>query len=292
VTWPAPLDAVWFEGDPVIQRLDPRPPELPTLGRDDSEAREALWRPALARHEKPGKVPLWWRHADLVGWLVGQPVRASIEQALKLPRRFQVHVGIRDEELTADEGVLFSHDVVETLEPHAEWAIGVEVSFPDDAPPTIATIGADARPVRIEPLSEALFDPPEKLLAAFRKGSAGLRLLVVTPACFERGWAPDGLMQEGGEYRGDLAGLGEVVLRAAFVPRPLHVSGWDLAAGAPKTTARMVAPGAVYFLERTDGRPFGEAEARALWLAALGTRTEEGFGQVVPGVWDPARSNP
>jgi CRISPR-associated protein Cmr3 len=83
-----------------------------------------------------------------------------------------------------------------------------------------------------------------------------------------------------------------VILRAAFVPRPIHVSGWDMAAGAPKPTSRMVAPGAVYFFERADGEPFGEADARSLWLAALGTRTEEGFGRVAPGVWSPARSTP
>jgi CRISPR-associated protein Cmr3 len=54
----------------------------------------------------------------------------------------------------------------------------------------------------------------------------------------------------------------------------------------------MVPPGAVYFFERADGRRFGEAEAKSLWLAALGTRTNEGFGRVVPGVWRPARNNP
>jgi CRISPR-associated protein Cmr3 len=80
-----------------------------------------------------------------------------------------------------------------------------------------------------------------------------------------------------------------VVLRAAVVPRPLHVSGWDMAARAPKPTSRMVPPGAVYFFERVDGQPFGEAEARALWLAAIGARTDEGFGRVVPGTWNPKR---
>jgi len=98
---------------------------------------------------------------------------------------------------------------------------------------------------------------------------------------------PDGLEADGGAYQGRLAGLDhDVVLRAAFVPRPIHVSGWDMAAGAPKPTSRMVASGAVYFFERTDGKPFVDADARSLWLAALGSRTEEGFGRVVAGVWN------
>ena len=53
----------------------------------------------------------------------------------------------------------------------------------------------------------------------------------------------------------------------------------------PKPTSRMVAPSAVYFFGRTDGRAFGEAEARALWLAAVGARMEEGFGRITTGIW-------
>jgi CRISPR-associated protein Cmr3 len=52
----------------------------------------------------------------------------------------------------------------------------------------------------------------------------------------------------------------------------------------------MVSPGAVYFFEKADGAPFAESDARSLWLAAVGSRTHEGFGRVVPGVWSPARS--
>ncbi|HLH19747.1 MAG TPA: type III-B CRISPR module-associated Cmr3 family protein [Bryobacteraceae bacterium] len=291
VTWPVPLDAVWFEEEPELHRLNPQPPELPTLGREDDAAREALWRPSPARSEKPVKLPRWWSNADMAAWLAGKPVPAPARPALCLVRRLQVRIGIHSEELTADGGALFSHDVVETIEPQAEWAIGVEASIPGDALPPVATLGSDARPIRIEPLPKNLFDPPDELLAAFRQGSAGLRMVVVTPACFEKGWLPDGLIQHGNEYRGRVAGLGEVILRAAFVPRPMHISGWDMAAGTPKVTARMVAPGAVYFFERVDGRPFEENEARALWLSAIGARTEEGFGYVIPGVWSPKRSN-
>jgi CRISPR-associated protein Cmr3 len=115
-----------------------------------------------------------------------------------------------------------------------------------------------------------------------------LRVVAVTPLCFAKGWLPDGFAAHGNEYRGRLPELdAELVLRAAFVPRPIHVSGWDMAAGKPKPTSRMVAPGAVYFFERVDGRPFGESEARALWLAAVGRRTGEGFGRLAAGFWGP-----
>jgi CRISPR-associated protein Cmr3 len=291
-TWPVPLDALWREGRPDVQRLEPAPPLVPTLGRDDDEARERLMRPALDGAEKPLSGPRWWSNEDFSAWLTrgAVPVR-SRDSALGLTRRLQAHVGIRAEERTADGGVLFSHDVVENLEPEAEWAIGVEVAIPDRELPEVVTLGSDARLARVELLPESLFEPPAAVLDAFRAQSGGLRLVIVTPVCFERGWLPDGLVQQNGAYRGRLPGLdGEVILRAAFVPRPLHVSGWDMAAGKPKPVSRMVAPGAVYFFERSDGRPFGESDVRSLWLAALGARTDEGFGRVVPGVWSPTRS--
>jgi CRISPR-associated protein Cmr3 len=209
---------------------------------------------------------------------------------LRSVKRVQTHVTIRPDTFTAQDQLLYSHDVVETLERDAEWAIGVETTFPGD-PPRWVTLGADARLVAVEPLPPALFEPPPRLLDAFRRGSAGLRIIVVTPASFRRGWLPNGLQRDDAVYRGQLRGLEpEVVLRAAIVPRPFEVSGWAVREGVAKRSERLVPPGAVYFFERTDGKPFGEAEARALWLASLGSRSSEGYGRVVPGVWNPERS--
>ncbi len=294
--WPAPSDAFLLENQPDIQRLEPVPDAVPTLGRDEDGIREALWRPTLDVVGKPLAPPRWWSDGEFSGWLAGSRPSRDPETTVAMSKRLQVHVGIRAEELTADEGVLFSHDVIETLEQGAEWAIGVEVILPGDEVPGFVTLGSDARLARVEALSEPMFDPPHMVLDAFSSKSAGLRIVVVTPACFEQGWLPDGLERRDQRYCGRLRGVdGEVVLRAAFVPRPLHISGWDMAAnngrGAPKPTARMVAPGAVYFFEREDRGPFDEADARSMWLTALGDRANEGFGRVVPGAWSPKRSN-
>ena len=240
--------------------------------------------------QKPLASPRWWSSEEFVSWLAGKPIGVR-DEALGTTRRVQVHVGIRPEELTSDDGVLFSHDVVETLDPGGEWALGVEVVLPAGELPKVATLGSDSRLLRVESLPSTLFDPPAAVLEAFRSSSPGLRIVAVSPLCFQKGWLPDGLVNRNGEYRGRLAGL-DVILRAAFLPRPIHVSGWDMAKGEPKPTSRMVAPGAVYFFARPDGQHFSEPEAEALWLTALGTRTDEGFGRVVPGVWRPTRSNP
>lgn len=291
--WPVPADVLRLEGDGRVHRLDPAPSDTPTLGRDDDEAREALWWPILNGQGKPSPRPRWWSDTNFCNWLADHQVQLPARLDWPAPeRRMQAHVGIRDDELTAAEDALFSHDVLETLEREAEWAIGIEVDVPAGLDPTFATLGSDSRLARIEELPSGMFDPPRAVLEAFRRGSPGLRLVIVTPASFSRGWLPDGLEPRGREYRGALPGVdGEVVLRAAFIPRPIHVSGWEMAAhngrGAPKPTSRMVPPGAVYFFELDDGRPFGETEVRSLWLVAIGDRQEEGFGRVVPGVWNP-----
>lgn len=293
--WPVPADALWLEGGNEVYRLDPIPREVATLGRDDDDTREALWWPRLELAGKPLPAPRWWSETDFSAWLAGTavPVRAR-EDSLAPARRVQVHVKIRNDELTAEEGILFSHDVLETLEAQAEWAVGVEVQVPEGGTPSVATLGSDSRLAKIEELPSSLFEPPQAVLGAFPGGCRGLRLVTVTPTCFQRGWLPDGFQVRDAEYRGQLQGVSsEVVLRAAFVPRPVHVSGWDMAAnngrGAPKPTSRMVPPGAVYFFECADGQSFQETDARELWLAALGGRREEGFGRVVPGVWNPRR---
>ncbi len=307
--WPAPADALKVKDRERLLRLQPGPrdPAGPkTLGRDDDPAREGLWLAMVDEEGKPERLEPWWGEEHFAAWLAGAEVPARAGgRRFSLPRRLQSHVMIRDEQLTAEDGYLFSHDVLETLEgvrdrdpgampwggdapPPAEWAIGVQVRLPDPSIPRRGRLGADGRLVGIEDLPPALFEPPDKFLEGFRGGSAGLRLVVVTPASFAQGWLPDGLERHGEEIRGRLPGVeAELVLRAAIVPRPLHVSGWDMVAGAPKPVSRLVAPGAVYFFERTDGGRFGEAEARALWLAAVGSRTEEGYGHVVPGVWNP-----
>jgi CRISPR-associated protein Cmr3 len=294
--WPAPADGLWLEDEAHVYRLDPTPGDVRTMGRDD-EAREALWWPLFDRPEKPLPAPRWWREDDFCRWLAGHPVPVHVRPDIPvLSRRIQTHVRVGSEERTANEGLLFSHEVVETLEHQAEWAIGVEADVPAARVPALATLGSDSRLARIEELPSQMFEPADGLLDAFHPGSAGLRLLVVTPACFRRGWLPDGLERKDDGYRGRLPGIGgEVVLRAAFVPRPTHVSGWDMAAnngkGAPKPTSRTVPPGGIYFFQRADGRPFGAAEARSLWLEAIGDRTDEGFGRVVPAVWSPRRGS-
>jgi CRISPR-associated protein Cmr3 len=292
--WPVPADVEYVrpsDSTPShVRYLHPAPSLVATLGRDDDPARERLWIAPAIERGKPGPKPRWWTEAELSAWLAGSPVSAEPAVAADRPARRRItRAAIVPTTQTVVDRALFSHDVVETVEPDGEWAIAAEVTWPDAQFGATATLGSDRRLARVAAIDRAAFDPPPALATASAADSPGLRLLVVTPTIFARGWLPDGLVARGDEYRGHLAGIAsEVVLRAAITPRPVAISGWDMAAAAPRATDLAVAPGSVYFLQRADGGGFTAADVRGLWLAALGRRTADGFGRVVAAPWTTA----
>lgn len=292
--WPVPTDALYTKTQPWLRRLEPEEPDVQTLGRNDNPARERLWRPRLSEREKPVAPPRWWSAEDFVAWLAGRDDEMRQRQLgdgrLRTPlrgpsRRFEIRLQIDPDTLTAKEGRLFTRDIVETHDGSGTWAIGVTMN--DVLETDLVFLAGSSRIAQVERLDANLFDVPDKLSSAFGSGVRGLRLIAVTPLCFERGWLPDGFECVEGRYLGTLPGVEDRrwVLRAALVPRPLHVTGWDIAHNRPKPVRRMVAPGAVYFFEPEDGRELNADVARKLWLAAMGQHTHEGFGTVVPGVW-------
>jgi CRISPR-associated protein Cmr3 len=290
--WPVPADALFLEGQCQVTRLDPKPPLVATLGRNDDDAREGLWRPIVDDPAKPRTPPRWWRDAEFSAWLAGQPVAADPDgeqQRPRMHRRLQAHVGIAAETQTAEEGILFAHDVFETLDgDRSEWGIACAFDRPGDVPPPVSpvTLGSDRRPAHVETLAPEVFAAPQALIDTFKDGRARLRLVAVTPLVFKNGWLPDGLTATNAGYQGRLDAIGaEVMLRAAFVPRPQHVSGWDMARNQNKPVTRLVPSGAVYFFECCGGRAFTAEDATKIWLSAIGDRVSEGYGRVVLGVW-------
>ena len=301
--WPVPADALFLKDDHGkrlnVLRLEPRP-ATPGLGSDDNLPREALWRPRVTDPNKPARPPAWWCEQVWVDWLATPPDTLPWNESdplsgLALPRHVQVHVGIDRLTGAAADEILFAHDVVESLDGEGyEWAIGCQFtsSRPEDGPGPLATIGGDRRLARIERARD-LFGFPAALAEAFRKSSPeGIRLTAVTPAAFTGGWCPPDFTPHGNEYRGKLPGIAdELILRACMVPRAGQISGWDMARNAAKATTRLVPPGAVYhFVKSVKDARFTEADAKQLWLIALGNRCGEGFGRFAPGLWNPKES--
>lgn len=302
--WPVPLDAIFLGGAAHVRPLEPLEPRLgvTTLGRDNDPARECLWWPVPREGDahdaaKPVEPPAWWTDGEFARWLGGSWVAAPSQQDAgrsSIPRRVDVRLAIDPATITAQDSALFANDVYETLHRHDdtlyEWAIGCAADLPAAADLVAQpwTLGSDRRLARAETIDAAVFD---NRLDAVAVAASRIRLIVVTPAHFAQGWLPDGfkVSPEHGEYRGRLLGIdGEIVLRAAFVGRPAHASGWDMTVGQPKPTRRLVPPGSVYFFEKVGGGLFTPAELASLWLAPFGhdvRDVEDGLNRVVAGLW-------
>jgi CRISPR-associated protein Cmr3 len=111
-----------------------------------------------------------------------------------------------------------------------------------------------------------------------------LRLQLITPGYFEKGWKP-GWLQEGTPP--GLDGL-KLKLVAAAVPRAVAHSGWDLTKrgkNGQKATRFLAPAGSVYFCEVEAGDP------RRLWMRSIsddfedGQARRDGFGLVLCGRW-------
>lgn len=303
--WPAPLDALLIDGHDSVMPLKPaagRAQLLPLVDDPEAAALASLDHP---RHPggagKPISMPGFWDDESFTAWLCGRPVaRATVLQLAQPMLRTQVHVSIDPATGTAAEGKLFSGSVVE---PHAragtagvlEWSFAavshtLGVIRAKNLDGRVVKLGGDGRTVRCAALPEPLFAMPDALAAAFATGSAGMRLVLVGPAAFDAGWRPAALEPDGGRFVGSFAGLDDVVLHAACVGRPQHVSGWDVAGGSPKPTRRLAPAGSVYFITRRSGVAFTPDDARAVWLASVGepAHQPDRLGAVVPGIWNPA----
>jgi CRISPR-associated protein Cmr3 len=318
--WPVPKDALTLRDGAVLTLRPHRSAAaLPLDATDRDRAVAKLWHPrpvGMDDKSKPGKAPAWWTLGELVAWLCDKGAQAVTEQgraARSMSVRTDIHLAVDPGTYAAEEGKLFVSDVVETLarvkrldqgegaQPEAgywEWAVGVKVRWPakaagkrqvTDGP---LTLGGKGRMAMAEAVEASVDTCPGELKDAFdAQKPRGLRLVAVTPCLFEKGgWLPDDWTVAGDELRGELEGIG-LVLRAACVDRPMAVSGWDLVEWKPKATQLMVAPGAVWFVQRQDGGAFTGADAERLWMTRWGAEANNGAGRVVPGIWNVNEDN-
>ncbi|MBJ6363925.1 type III-B CRISPR module-associated protein Cmr3 [Paenibacillus sp. GCM10012307] len=122
-----------------------------------------------------------------------------------------------------------------------------------------------------------------------------IRMVLVTPAYFSRGWLPKWL-DENLETDDTFSPHVKLRLCWACIPRSEPVSGWSYKEERPKAVRRMVPAGSVYFFKVESGNP--EALVRELWLKSVSdinrrkvaVDKEDGFGLAVWGTWTPASS--
>jgi CRISPR-associated protein Cmr3 len=125
----------------------------------------------------------------------------------------------------------------------------------------------------------------ESIIKTARKQTYFCRLVLLTPAYFEKGYEPDWKRLEKPDV--------ELGLRARVVQRPQVVSGWDMNTGKPKPSRRLAPAGTVYYLSLSGSPDAIRQWARDTWLQCISDDSDEqpeqyrndGFGLAVIGTW-------
>jgi CRISPR-associated protein Cmr3 len=316
---PAPQDASILrdtDDQPVLRRLVPRP--LEAGERLDSLPERNLQPVAYAGAETYGKppkrVPAFWNWKDFERWLAAPADRPGVDLAAlgieNLPIEHRSHLAIQPEERVGIDGMLFQTSGLRFLqEPERDgrpclaprrfalslWTAGATVAGRAlDLHRQIAPLGGERRLARWSAASSEWPRMPEaireKIVADQRA-----RLILLTPAVFARGALPGwngGPWPEGGSVK--------ATVRAACVPRPGIVSGWNLAAengegklkGRPKPTRRLALGGSVYFLELAGSPEDLRRWCDETWFACVSDEAQDrrdGFGLAALGVWEGTR---
>jgi CRISPR-associated protein Cmr3 len=275
----APSDAVRVseDGRPTVRWLKPGPPDNARRVRgcwtadDEATAIEALWRGRSDDVAKPLPMPRWWSSAQFASWLVDpehDPGPAFPSQPVT---RSTTQLSIEPGSQAAREGALFSVDTVELRMKDGEFGVlgRSNVDVPTDR---FWSLGGEARLAAAALLDDDPLEVPEAILRAWSSPSRFVRLLLVTPGSFSRGWRPGWLAPSEETLAGEWLGL-HWTLRAAFVARAEACSGWDFVARGPKPSRRLVPAGSVFYLECE--RDLTESDATRLWLASLQDRGQE-----------------
>lgn len=303
--FPAPRDALIRLGDEDTLSLFPLHPRPLTPGRQiDGLNKHGLTPLATATDLPPGKPPmdppLFWREQHYLAWLSGQvPVPATARDLGigAFPRESRMHIVMKPNERVGVDGGLFETvglrfvDKPErgTMSQCRHYALSVACPGGTVAGkqltmrPELAPLGGERRLARWWPAGETWPKPPAALYQQILR-TRRARLLLVTPALFDRGALPG---WSGGPWPGNNSVRATVT--AACVPSAQIVSGWDMETNKPKPTRRMAASGSVYFIElKCDDDAALRRWIDDTWLQSISDKLEDrrdGFGLATLGVW-------
>jgi CRISPR-associated protein Cmr3 len=325
---PAPRDAVFFRPEeqdhPDLYRLLPR--RLNEGEAMDSLGGRGLLPLATAGKAPTGKppegIPSFWSWDVFENWLIDPADRSAVELSTlglrKLPVETRAHLAIQPGERVGMEGMLFQtaglrflsleeKDQKDTKDERdgggafwktrrlalSVWSEGGRVAGRElSLARQIAPLGGERRLAQWCEASKAWPELPGEVRESIIENGRA-RLILLTPAIFAGGALPG---WNGGTGPWGSASV-KVTVRAASVPRPEVVSGWDLAAdngpdkprGRPKPTRRLAAAGSVYFLDLEGTRDDRRRWCEGTWLAAVSDDAQDrrdGFGLAVLGTWE------
>jgi CRISPR-associated protein Cmr3 len=253
-----------------------------------------------------GYAPQFWKWENFKAWLI-DPQDKEVESLsdfglYRLAQDERSHVAIESASQASEEGKLFQTRGLEFTRQKREelfTATRLALAVATDAAKLnkgVASLGGERRLVSWREFqgSENLFNLkcPDEIVESI-VGNRACRVVLMTPAYFEKGWNPTWIIQNG-----------HLELKAAAIQRAQVISGWDfefvgkrpdgsVIHGRPKPTRRLVPAGSVFFFKLK-----GEEAAIRDWISATwmncisdddtknGTAPrKDGFGLAVLGGW-------
>ncbi|MBX5436871.1 MAG: CRISPR-associated protein Cmr3 [Alicyclobacillaceae bacterium] len=315
VYWPAPRDAWTARTSDGLAVAALRPHPL-----QDGEGTDlpGAWQyPLPPRPDKPAAPPAWWSVDAYVRWLERDAGAVQVYNTDDVSVALAAH--LTGEAATGDAAVARAQAWFRPA-PEVEWRTHVSLNRETGRAADgqlFSTSGIRLAPgqcllCRVEDMDGAWLGDwvcdgvsglgGERGIARFRAAgaltlspqvwparSSGLRMVLVTPGIFRRGWLPGWLDEQRSE--GVIPGTDvRVRLVSAVVDRWRSVSGWDLLRRRPKPMRKTVPAGGVYFFEVLD---WGSSTWADLWLNPVADDEQDrrdGFGVTVCGVWDTAQA--
>jgi CRISPR-associated protein Cmr3 len=290
LAFPAPLDCRVEPGTARAVRLEPRE----RAGGCDLPHPTLL--PIANPLESESPPPGLWPASLMARWL-SEAVDA-IGAVVPLPQpEERVHVAIRPEFGTADEGRLFMTqglafpELTSARAPALSMAVRYDAADAgvDPLPSGFAELqplGGERRLARFAEAEPAPWQTPAAVAKALALASH-VRMVLATPAIFGRGWCPGWLDEESLTGSPPDANV-RLRLKGACVGHWQPVSGWDMLARQPKRVRRLAPAGSVYFFEVVEGSPESLAQ---LWLRPVSDERQDqldGFGLALWGTWSQA----
>lgn len=233
--------------------------------------------------------PLWRWSSELRPWLCtgsSAPVPVTLPQGLGVPgpvAERRTHVALDGETGTVRMGALFGSEGRRWTVRGAQGrpvSLALSVRTELSPPQGPAPIGGERRLAswRPSPVTWPTL-PPEVEQAVLH--TRHLRVILATPAYFPGGACPIGAPP---------FGLPGATLCAVCNERGEATSGFDVRAGTPRPTRRLVPAGTVYYLNTTNTDVSTlSAWLHRTWLQPLGgdpACTRDGLGLALIGAWD------
>jgi len=296
--FPAPADALLLKHDPYNRKqarivpltvVDAPPGATSNL----PEGLALVGSTELANAKPHPRAPAFWHWDRYLAWL-SEPAVQDVELDCfghaGPVRESRMHVSIRGDTQTAEDGALFKTSGLEFVHTPKEadvshpllaeaQMLGLVVETNASLREGLDFLGGERRVVRWRSGPDRLPECSAQLRQAIMT-SRHCRLILATPALFARGYLPD---------KAKLSRSGvTVIVQAVVNHRYQVVSGWDYVSSRPKPARRLVPAGSVYFVKlEGDDNAIGQF-VNDVWLQAISDDEQDcrnGFGLALLGTW-------